>query len=57
MIQNTGKAKGLTQKQLATQIGEKPDVIKHYENGKAILDNKIITKLEMKLNIKLRNKK
>ena len=57
MIQNTRKAKGLTQKQLANQIGEKPDVIKQYENGKAIINNKIITKLERKLNIKLRNKK
>ena len=57
MIQNTRKAKGLTQKQLANEIGEKPDVIKQYESGKAIINNKIITKLERKLNIKLRNKK
>ena len=57
MIQNARKAKGLTQKQLANQIGEKSDVITQYENGKAIINNKIITKLERKLNIKLRNKK
>ena len=57
MIQNARKAKGWKQKDLANQIGEKPDVITQYENGKAIINNKIITKLERKLNIKLRNKK
>ena len=57
MIQNTRKAKGLTQKQLANQIKEKPDVIKQYESGKAIIDNKIISMLQRKLNINLRNKK
>lgn len=57
MIQNARKAKGWKQKDLANQIGEKPDVITQFENGKAILNNKILTKLERKLNIKLRNKK
>ncbi len=57
MIQNARKAKGWKQKDLANQIGEKSDVITQYENGKAIINNKIITKLERKLNIKLRNKK
>ena len=57
MIQNARNKKGWSQKYLANQIGEKSDVITQYENGKAILNNKIITKLERKLNIKLRNKK
>ena len=57
MIQNARNKKGLTQKQLANQIRVKPDIISHYENGKAILNNQIISNLERKLNIKLRNKK
>ena len=57
MIQTERNKKGWSQKYLANQIGEKPDVITQYENGKAIINNKIITKLERKLNIKLRNKK
>ena len=57
MIQNARKAKGWKQKDLANQIRVKPDIIAQYENGKAIIDNKIISMLERKLNIKLRNKK
>ena len=57
MIQNNRNKKGLTRKQLANQIGVKPDIIAQYENGKAIINNQIIGKLERKLNINLRNKK
>ena len=57
MIQNARNKKGLTRKQLANQIDVKPDIIAQYENGKAIINNQIISTLERKLNIKLRNKK
>ena len=57
MIQNARKAKGWKQKDLANQIRVKPDIIAQYENGKAIIDNKIISLLQRKLNINLRNKK
>ena len=57
MIQNARKAKNWKQKDLANQIRVKQDIIAQYENGKAIIDNKIICLLERKLNIRLRNKK
>ena len=57
MIQNARKANGWTQKFLANQIGVKQDIITQHENGKAIINNQIIGKLERKLNINLRNKK
>ena len=57
MIQNARKTKNWKQKDLANQIRVKQDIIAQYENGKAIIDNKIICLLERKLNIRLRNKK
>lgn len=46
-------AKKMTQKELATAINEKPQVVAEYESGKAIPNPQIITKLERKLGVKL----
>ena len=46
-------AKKLTQKELATAINEKPQVVAEYESGKAIPNPQIISKLERKLGVKL----
>jgi ribosome-binding protein aMBF1 (putative translation factor) len=46
-------AKKLTQKELATAINEKPQVVGEYESGKAIPNPQIISKLERKLGCKL----
>jgi len=46
-------AQKLTQKELATAINEKAQVVADYESGKAIPNPAIINKLERKLNVKL----
>ena len=56
-IQQARMAKSLTQKQLATLINEKPNVVAEYEQGKAIPNNQILGKLERKLGVKLRGLK
>jgi len=43
----------MSQKDLATAINAKPQVIQEYENGKAIPDPGVISKLERKLKTKL----
>jgi putative transcription factor len=50
-------AKKLTQAQLAQQINEKPQIIQEYESGKAIPDQKILSKMERILGVKLRGLK
>lgn len=52
-IQQARQAKKMTQKELATAINEKPQVIAQYENGKAIPNGQIIVKIERKLGCKL----
>jgi putative transcription factor len=52
-IQQARIAKKMTQKELATAINEKPQVIAEYENGKAIPNGQIIVKIERKLGCKL----
>jgi len=52
-IQQARMAKKMTQKDLATLINEKPQVIGEYENGKAIPNGQIISKIERKLGCKL----
>jgi len=42
----------LNQKQLASQINVKPDVLQKYENGQAIVDPKILNKIKRKLKMK-----
>ncbi|XP_033119185.1 endothelial differentiation-related factor 1 homolog [Anneissia japonica] len=48
--------KKLTQKELATKINEKPQVINDYEAGRAIPNNQVLGKIERALGIKLRGK-
>ncbi|SCV01269.1 LANO_0F10946g1_1 [Lachancea nothofagi CBS 11611] len=48
--------KGLTQKDLATKINEKPTVINDYEAGRAIPNQQILAKIERTLAVKLRGK-
>ncbi len=52
-IQQARMAKKITQKELATKINEKPQVVGEYENGKAIPNAQIINKLERELGVKL----
>ena len=52
-IQQGRTAKKLTQKQLATMLNEKPQVIQQYENGQAIPNPQIINKLQKTLGVKL----
>eukprot|EP00245_Coleochaete_scutata_P005718 TRINITY_DN194_c0_g1_i1.p2 TRINITY_DN194_c0_g1~~TRINITY_DN194_c0_g1_i1.p2 ORF type:complete len:140 (-),score=31.37 TRINITY_DN194_c0_g1_i1:328-747(-) len=56
-IQTARLEKKLTQAQLAQQINEKPQIIQEYENGHAIPNQQIISKLERILGVKLRGKK
>jgi len=55
-IQQARQSKGMTQKDLATKINEKPQIVNEYEAGKAIPNQQIITKMERALGVKLRGK-
>uniref|UniRef100_A0A673IC40 Endothelial differentiation-related factor 1 homolog n=1 Tax=Sinocyclocheilus rhinocerous TaxID=307959 RepID=A0A673IC40_9TELE len=46
VIQLGRQNKGLTQKDLATKINEKPQIIAEYESGKAIPNNQVMGKIE-----------
>ena len=52
-LRKARQAKGLTQKQLAQQLNEKPALINDYESGRAIPDNALIAKIERMLGSKL----
>ena len=52
-ISKARTAKKMTQKELASAINQKPDVIQSYENGKAIPNNAIIMKMQKVLGVKL----
>merc|ERR1712146_251353 len=52
-IQKARQAKGWNQRQLAEAISAKADVIRDYENGKAIPDNALIAKIEKVTGVKL----
>ncbi|CAM9367583.1 unnamed protein product [Laminaria digitata] len=52
-IQQARLGKKMTQKQLATQINEKPQVVGEYESGKAIPNPQLISKLERALGVRL----
>jgi putative transcription factor len=56
LIQQARQAKGMTQKDLATKISEKPQVINEFENGKALPNQAVFAKLERTLGVKLRGK-
>ncbi|KAL3784734.1 hypothetical protein ACHAW5_001601 [Stephanodiscus triporus] len=52
-IQQARMAKKMTQKDLATKINEKPQVVAEYENGKAVPNGQIIVKIERELGVRL----
>jgi putative transcription factor len=52
-IMQARTAKKMTQKDLATAINEKPQIVAEYESGKAIPNPQIIAKLERSLGTKL----
>lgn len=56
LIQQGRQAKNLTQKDLATKINEKPQVINDYEGGKAIPNQQVLAKIERIIGMKLRGK-
>ena len=56
LIQQGRQAKEMTQKDLATKINEKPQVVNDYEAGRAIPNNAVMGKLERALGMKLRGK-
>ena len=56
LIQKGRQDKGMTQKELATKICEKPQVVNEYELGKGIPNNQIMIKIEKAIGIKLRGK-
>lgn len=56
LIQQGRQAKEMTQKDLATKICEKPQVVTEYESGKALPNQAILAKMERALGIKLRGK-
>ena len=55
-IQQARQEKKLTQKELATKVNEKPNVINDYEAGRAIPNQQLLAKLERALGVKLRGK-
>lgn len=50
------QAKEWTQKDLATKVNEKPQVINDYEAGRAIPNQQILAKIERQIGLKLRGK-
>lgn len=52
-IQKARMEKKLTQKELAMKLMVKTNVITDYENGKAIPDNKLLSKMQRLLGVKL----
>jgi len=53
-IQTARQKLGLSQKEVAQRVNEKPSVIQDYESGKAIPSDQFLAKLERKLYVKLR---
>ncbi|MGH0148961.1 UNVERIFIED_CONTAM: hypothetical protein FKN15_013921 [Acipenser sinensis] len=56
VIQQGRQNKGMTQKDLATKVNEKPQIIADYECGRAIPNNQVMGKIERALGLKLRGK-
>ena len=55
-LQQARTSKGMTQKELATRINEKPQVVNDYESGRAIPNQALISKLERAVGVKLRGR-
>jgi len=56
LIAQGRQAKEMSQKDLATKICEKPQIVTEYEQGKAIPNQAILAKMERALGMKLRGK-
>ncbi|GFR12481.1 endothelial differentiation-related factor 1 [Trichonephila clavata] len=56
LIQQGRQSKNLTQKDLATRINEKQQVINDYEAGRAVPNQNVLTKIERVIGMKLRGK-
>jgi len=56
LIQQGRQAKGWSQKDLATKVNEKPQVINDYEAGRGIPNQVVIGKIEKAIGVKLRGK-
>jgi len=56
LIAQGRQAKEMSQKDLATKICEKPQVVTEYEQGKGIPNQQILAKMERALGMKLRGK-
>merc|ERR1719270_3039509 len=56
LIAQGRQAKEMSQKDLATKICEKPQVVTEYEQGKALPNQQVLSKMERALGIKLRGK-
>jgi len=56
LIQQGRNSKGWTQKDLATKICEKPQIIGDYEAGRGIPNNQVLGKIERAIGLKLRGK-
>ena len=56
LISKTRLEKKMTQAQLANLINEKKEIINKYECGQAIIDNKIINKINKALKINIKKK-
>ncbi|XP_068647530.1 multiprotein-bridging factor 1c [Aristolochia californica] len=55
-IQKARLAKEMSQAELAKLINERPQVVQEYENGKAVPNQMILSKMERVLGVKLRGK-
>ncbi|EOA31528.1 hypothetical protein CARUB_v10014716mg [Capsella rubella] len=56
MIQKARLEKKISQADLAKQINERTQVVQEYENGKAVLNQAVLAKMEKVLGVKLRGK-
>ncbi|GFU76718.1 endothelial differentiation-related factor 1 homolog [Trichonephila clavipes] len=56
LIQQGRSSKNLTQKDLATRINEKQQVINDYEAGRAVPNQNVLSKIERVIGMKLRGK-
>ncbi|KAL5975146.1 Multiprotein-bridging factor 1c [Asimina triloba] len=55
-IQKARLAKKMSQAELGKLINERPQVVQDYENGKAVLNQLVLAKMEKVLEVKLRGK-
>lgn len=56
-IQKARTEKKLTQKDLGIKINVKPNIVADYENGKAIPDQKVLSRMSKVLGVQLKNDK